>query len=102
MGREHLQARGTAVPGLPARLGAFSTLAGCVSILVGSLVLVGWTLDIGVLKRILPNLMAMNPVTAICWPDKSGTGCHDHRGSLADRGLGRAPSKTFLRKMERR
>jgi hypothetical protein len=67
MGREHLQARGTAVPGLPARAGAFSTLAGCVSVLVGSLVLVGWSLDIGVLKRILPNLVAMNPVTAVCF-----------------------------------
>jgi PAS domain-containing protein len=67
MGREHLQARGTAVPGLPARLGAFSTLAGCVAVLIGSLVLVGWTLDIGPLKRILPNLVAMNPVTAVCF-----------------------------------
>ena len=27
--------------------------------------LVGWTLDIGVLKRILPNLVAMNPMTAV-------------------------------------
>ena len=27
--------------------------------------MVGWTLDIGVLKRILPNLVAMNPVTAV-------------------------------------
>ena len=61
MGREHLQARGTAVPGLPGRPDVFLTLAGCVSVLVGSLVLVGWTLDIGALKRIVPNLVAMTP-----------------------------------------
>ena len=64
-GRDHLQARGTAVPGLPARLGAFPALAGGVAVLAGGRVLVGWTLDIGVLKRILPNLVAMNPVTAV-------------------------------------
>ncbi len=65
MGREHLQARGTAVPGLPARLGAFSALAGGVAVLVGGLVLVGWTLDIGIFKRILPGLVSMNPATAV-------------------------------------
>jgi len=50
---------------MPARLHAFSGLAAGVAVLVGSLVLVGWALDVGVLKRILPNLVAMNPVTAI-------------------------------------
>jgi hypothetical protein len=38
---------------------------GAVAILVGSLVLVGWALDIEVLKRIIPSLNAMNPATAV-------------------------------------
>ena len=94
MGSGHLQERGTAVPGLPARLGAFSALAGGVAVLVGSLVLVGWTLDIGVLKRILPNLVAMNPVTAVSFvlagvslwllgPERVGRGAQGLAGGLA-------------------
>ena len=42
---------------------AASTLA----ILIGILVLVGWWLDIELLKRILPGLVAMNPTTAVCF-----------------------------------
>ena len=29
--------------------------------------LVGWTLDVGAFKRVLPGLVAMNPVTAVCF-----------------------------------
>ncbi len=39
--------------------------ASAIVILVGCTVLVGWTLSIDVLKRILPGLVAMNPTTAI-------------------------------------
>ena len=34
---------------------------------VSSLVLCGWTLDVEVLKRIFPKLVAMNPVTALAF-----------------------------------
>ncbi len=35
--------------------------------LIGVLVLVGWAQDLEMLKRLLPSLVAMNPVTAICF-----------------------------------
>jgi two-component system, sensor histidine kinase and response regulator len=40
-------------------------VASLLAILVGCLVLVGWTLDVGVLERVLPGLVAMNPVSAV-------------------------------------
>ncbi|HST22368.1 MAG TPA: GGDEF domain-containing protein [Blastocatellia bacterium] len=43
-------------------------LAACIlAIAVGSLVLTGWALDVELLKRIYPTLVAMNPITAICF-----------------------------------
>jgi signal transduction histidine kinase/DNA-binding response OmpR family regulator len=40
-------------------------VASFLAILVGCVVLVGWTLDVGVLQRVLPGLVAMNPVSAV-------------------------------------
>ena len=40
-------------------------MASALAILVGCMVVVGWTLDVGVLQRVLPGLVAMNPVTAV-------------------------------------
>ena len=65
---EHLRLRGTATPSLLSSVtNALSRGASVVAIIVGCLVLIGWTLDIDVLKRILPGLVAMNPTTAIAF-----------------------------------
>jgi signal transduction histidine kinase len=49
------------------RLKSFSVYLATTACLVGILVLVGWQFDIEFLKRIIPGLVAMNPVTAICF-----------------------------------
>lgn len=46
---------------------ACSLLAAHCSIAVGSLVLLGWSSGIEVLKRVSPSLVAMNPITACCF-----------------------------------
>ncbi len=42
-------------------------LAAVFAALVGALVIVGWALDIETLKRLVPNLVAMNPSTAFAF-----------------------------------
>jgi signal transduction histidine kinase/CheY-like chemotaxis protein/HPt (histidine-containing phosphotransfer) domain-containing protein len=51
--------------GLVRFFGTFSRVASILAVLVGCMVLVGWTLDVGVLERVLPGLVAMNPVSAV-------------------------------------
>ena len=46
------------------RLKSFVDVASAVAILVGGLVLVGWALDVEILKSVVPGLVAMNPATA--------------------------------------
>ena len=50
---------------LPVR--TFSKVAAGLTVLLGALVLAGWTLDIQTLMRVLPGLSAMNPMTAVCF-----------------------------------
>lgn len=50
---------------LNARFQTWSTAAALIVTTVGTAVLVGWTLDIEFLKRVVPGLRAMNPVTAL-------------------------------------
>lgn len=42
-------------------------IASAIAALVGCLVLTGWALNLGFLKRIIPGAVGMNPVTAICF-----------------------------------
>lgn len=49
------------------RLFAYSKYASYTVILVAVMVLVGWQFNIEVLKRIVPGLVAMNPLTAVCF-----------------------------------
>ncbi|HJQ30043.1 MAG TPA: response regulator [Rubrobacter sp.] len=53
------------IPRLVSFLKRFSRASSIVAVLVAGVVLAGWKLDIGALKRVLPGLVAMNPVTAI-------------------------------------
>jgi hypothetical protein len=55
------------VSGFLGSLNSVPTAAGVITIIVACLVLVGWILSIDVLKRILPGLVAMNPITAIAF-----------------------------------
>ena len=52
------------IPGLVSFLKTFSRASSIVAILVGCVVLAGWTLDAGSLSRALPGPLAMNPVSA--------------------------------------
>jgi hypothetical protein len=46
---------------------SFPRVASAFAVLVGCVVLVGWTLNLDVLKSGLPGLVAMNPATALCF-----------------------------------
>lgn len=50
-----------------ARIFGFDRAASVIAALIGILVLIGWTLDVEFLKRLMPTLVAMNPVTAVCF-----------------------------------
>jgi hypothetical protein len=52
---------------LAASLKTFSRGASTVAILAGCLVLVGWALDVEMLKAVVPGLVAMNPATAVAF-----------------------------------
>ena len=52
---------------LPALMQKASRATCLVAVAVGVLVLLGWLLDNDTLKRIVPGLVAMNPVTALCF-----------------------------------
>ena len=49
------------------RFTQYARLAGTAAVVVGTLVLLGWLLDVGLLKSVLPGKIAMKPITAICF-----------------------------------
>src|SRR4051812_17022097 len=55
----------TANPTVVRVLSAFARLASRVAVIVPLLVLLGWVTDQPALKRIVPTLVAMNPMTAV-------------------------------------
>lgn len=61
------QPNGIAETPLYVRFKSYSVLLSGVVVLVAALVLIGWQLNIDFLKRPVPNLVAMNPMTAICF-----------------------------------
>lgn len=46
---------------------SLTRIGSLLGIITASIVLVGWTLDIEVLKRIYPGFVAMNPMSAVCF-----------------------------------
>ena len=66
-GEQSAEASGPASPGLIAQLERFSRLAGQLLILAGGTVLFGWLIDNQVLMRVLPSLVSMNPLSAVCF-----------------------------------
>src|SRR5215211_4066452 len=56
---------GDSIPGLVTFLKIFSRASSIVAIVVGCVVLAGWTLDAGVFGPFLPGPVAMNPVSAV-------------------------------------
>lgn len=58
---------GRTAPSLVSRLQTASRGASIAVIIVGGLVLIGWSLNVAWLKSLIPGLVAMNPVTAVAF-----------------------------------
>ena len=52
---------------LHARFVRFAGFSGGFAIVLGLLVLIGWTTEVDRLKRVIPGLISMNPMTAVCF-----------------------------------
>lgn len=59
--------KSTNISGLLKLVNILLKAASAVAVLVGCLVLAGWLLDIEILKRIFPGLVAVNPATALAF-----------------------------------
>lgn len=49
------------------RFTQYAQAAGAAAVVVGTLVLLGWLLDVSLLKSVLPSKVAMKPITAVCF-----------------------------------
>jgi protein-S-isoprenylcysteine O-methyltransferase Ste14 len=54
-------------PRIVEKLQGFARAASITVVLVGCLVFIGWILDIGILKSVLPGLVTMKANTALCF-----------------------------------
>lgn len=106
MGRQPGEPRGKVVLAPSSSLKAVSRAAGAIAILAGCSVLLGWALEIEGLKRVLPRLVAMNPMTAVAFVLASvslllivGTEPADERLGRIGRGLALAVASVGLVKL---
>ncbi|MEJ7872561.1 MAG: PAS domain S-box protein, partial [Rubrobacteraceae bacterium] len=59
--------KSTDIPGFLKLINVVPKAAIAVAVLVGCLVLAGWLLEVEILKRVFPGLVAMNPATALAF-----------------------------------
>ncbi len=63
------------------------SIAGFGALIIAGMVLLGWVFDVELLKRIVPTLVAMNPVTAVCFVSGGASLLWQREGAVENRFL---------------